>query len=360
MAVAAAEDTPVEDLGEDEEPQEVITLRDEYEFRCPRVRGIRPPSNSSDDEDEVMDLRQKLEARNKAVTNGSQDANLRDKLNRSRSIDSNDTIADVSAASDQVTKEPGSERSLLDQSPPALDNSVEILNEIPTPSPMSSLTTPGEPIKTEVDLRRKLDMSASSRSSDDSVMDTSGSEESKEVTLLHQVSRQGAVVMGNSFRKITLPKAREAMLNMSNLRLGEEELSDGNLSDSLVIDEYPENSNRKTEKVLEKMFKEPLPMAICHVSDNVLALLDYTEEEMENLREDVLPATTPDTPNSETVTIPDNNSTGGNTDNGDAVKKILILKFIYYVLTLFLLLTTGCIQPRPVKDFLEVHLKAGR
>ena len=36
--------------------------------------------------------------------------------------------------------------------------------------------------------------------------------------------------------------------------------------------------------MLEKMSKEPLPMAICHVSDDVLALLDYTEEEMENLK----------------------------------------------------------------------------
>ena len=76
-------------------------------------------------------------------------------------------------------------------------------------------------------------------------------------------------------------------------------------------------------------------MAICHVSDDVLALLDYTEEEMENLREDVLPVTTPETPNQETVTVQDNATANvDNIDNneGDAVKNILHTDSINHLL----------------------------
>ena len=57
------------------------------------------------------------------------------------------------------------------------------------------------------------------------------------------------------------------------MRLMEEDLSDGNLSISLAVDEFPENRHRRTEKFLEKMAKKPVPDEI-YVLDDVLALLD--------------------------------------------------------------------------------------
>ena len=51
------------DTGDDHQSSKE-TLKDEYEYRCLRVRGVRPPSNTSDEDDEdmVVDLREKLTA----------------------------------------------------------------------------------------------------------------------------------------------------------------------------------------------------------------------------------------------------------------------------------------------------------
>ena len=73
-------------------------------------------------------------------------------------------------------------------------------------------------------------------------------------------------------------------------------------------------------------------MAICHVSDDVLALLDYTEEEMENLREDVPPVTSPETPNQETVTVQNNDTADLDNNGGEAVKNILHTDSINHLL----------------------------
>ena len=56
-----------------------------------------------------------------------------------------------------------------------------------------------------------------------------------DVTLLKQIYLKGAAKMGAPYRKINEE---------------EESLSEGNLSNSLEdVEEFPENSNRKTEKI---------------------------------------------------------------------------------------------------------------
>ena len=97
--------------------------------------------------------------------------------------------------------------------------------------------------------------------------------------------------MGAPYRKFNVGRVKEAVkeaastakspatANTSILRDEEETLSDGNLSDSLEdVEEFPENSNRKTEKVLEQLSKKPNPADI-YVSDNVMALLDEPDED---------------------------------------------------------------------------------
>ena len=295
---------------------------------------------------------------------------LRVKLNANRQVhNSAEQSTDLDIAvepADQSATEPGSERSLQDRS--GLDNSVEILEEIPTPSPMLSLMNLGEPTKADSDLRRKLNMLASSKTSNDSIMETDKGEDDDDVTILNQINWQDAVVMGASFRKIALSKVREAVLNILNLRL-EEDLSDGNLSDSLVMDEYPENSNQKTKKILEQMAKKLLPEDI-YVSDDVLALLDNTNDEVKELTEEAPPLTPPVRPEPVTVIVSETESVGGsgNTENGamgndttnkpkDVVKFIwqnnLILLNPYVILTTFLIMSTGSHAPRPVRSILR-------
>ena len=72
------------------------------------------------------------------------------------------------------------------------------------------------------------------------------------------------------------------------MRLMEEDLSDGNLSISLAVDEFPENRHRRTEQFLEKMAKKPVPDEI-YVLDDVLALLDDSNEEQDG-QQDEAPA----------------------------------------------------------------------
>ena len=115
---------------------------------------------------------------------------LRVKLNANRQVhNSAEQSTDLDIAvepADQSATEPGSERSLQDRS--GLDNSVEILEEIPTPSPMLSLMNLGEPTKANSDLRRKLNMLASSKTSNDSIMETDKGEDDDDVTILNQIN----------------------------------------------------------------------------------------------------------------------------------------------------------------------------
>ena len=70
-------------------------------------------------------------------------------------------------------------------------------------------------------------------------------------------------------------------MNISKLRLDNDDLSDGNLSDTVAVEEYPHNSNRKTEKILEKIrLEEPVPGEISNVSEDVNAFLNISADEV--------------------------------------------------------------------------------
>ena len=215
--------------------------------RCTRVRGIWPPSSTSLDDDMVSNLRVKL-SRGKASESSSSSPkspepmkDLRSKFNRSRSL--------TSASS--VENEPASERS-------ALDLSVDIISEIPTPSPMSSITmlTQVSNTKPEKDLRAKLDTIKA-----DTLMETTS--EDNKITLLLHVNKQGTTNLGTLYRKISMAKTRDAAgkLNISKLRLegDNKEMWDGNLSYCVVVEEFPQNRHRHNKKILEILVRSSSP-----------------------------------------------------------------------------------------------------
>ena len=123
------------------------------------------------------------------------------------------------------------------------------------------------------DLRNKI-----TPKKDDTAMETDDADQEDEVKLILHLKKSGATELGTPFRKISVAKVKEAAeLNISQLRLDNEDLSDGNLSDSLVVEEYPHNANRRTEKIIEKMGQEHMPCEL-DISEDVNNLLNVSAD----------------------------------------------------------------------------------